>query len=98
MAIYRCQPDIKYKDNKDLIGNWKGITVEIVSPSNEHINFAVDNYGYSNLSISRDSTYTFVLKFSKDVVLKKEVFEGSNSFGSIYYKKTKIVGNAGLNN
>ena len=72
--VTKCNSDIKYYGNKDLIGNWEAKTIDIFSPSNEHINFAIKKYGYSYLSFSRDSSFNFILKLFKDVVLKKDVF------------------------
>lgn len=78
---YSCKPSIQYKGNKDLIGNWEGKTIEIISPSYEKVSFAVHKYGFSTLLLNNDSSYSFLLKIMRDVVLEKEVF------GNPYAKK-----------
>ena len=71
---YGCKPSIQYKGNKDLVGNWKCKTVEIIAPSSERVSFPMDKYGFSNFTLNNDSSYYFLMEIMQDVILEKEVF------------------------
>ncbi len=56
-----------------IIGDWSGNDV-IITKGNETISVPIEKYGYLNLSLNRDSTYTMSLAVLKDVRVEKEVF------------------------
>lgn len=68
-----CKPPIPYEGNKDLIGNWKGKTFEIITRS-ERVNFPMYKYGFASINFYSDSTYNYTIEITNDVILEKEVF------------------------
>lgn len=69
-----CKSTVSYKGNKDLMGNWEGKTIDIISPSNERVSFPMSRYGFSTMRFDNDSTYYFLMEIMHDVILEKEVF------------------------
>ncbi len=84
IAGYGCKPSITYKGNIDLIGNWEGKTVEITSPSSERISFPMSKYGFSSLTLNKDSSFNFVMEIMRDIILDKDVF--GNSYSKVMLK------------
>src|ERR1017187_8494187 len=56
-----------------IIGDWSGENVTI-SKGNESISIPIEKYGYLNLSLNGDSTYTMSLAVLKDVRVEKQIF------------------------
>jgi hypothetical protein len=56
-----------------IIGSWSGENVTITK-GKETISAPIDKYGYLNLLLNRDSTYTLSLAVLKDVRVEKKIF------------------------
>jgi hypothetical protein len=56
-----------------IIGDWSGGYVTITK-GNESISIPIQKYGYLNLSLNGDSTYTMSLAVLKDVRVEKQIF------------------------
>ena len=56
-----------------IIGDWSGENVTI-SKGNESISIPIQKYGYLDLSLNGDSTYTMSLAVLKDVRVEKQIF------------------------
>jgi hypothetical protein len=82
LLVYGCKSSVPYKSRKDLIGNWNGKTIEIISHSSEKVSFAVHRYGYSTLVLNDDGSYFFSMEITRDVILEKKVF-GNSYAGAI---------------
>ena len=62
------------KDHRStLIGTWSGVNVTITK-GKETIAVPIEKYGYLNLLLNRDSTYTLSLAVLKDVRVEKKIF------------------------
>ena len=56
-----------------IIGAWAGDNVTITK-GKETISVPIEKYGYLNLLLNRDSTYTLSLAVLKDVRVEKKIF------------------------
>jgi hypothetical protein len=56
-----------------IVGDWSGENVTIAK-GNESISIPIEKYGYLNLSLNGDSTYTMSLAVLKDVRVEKQIF------------------------
>jgi hypothetical protein len=56
-----------------IVGNWSGEKVTIARGS-ESISIPIEKYGYLDLSLNGDSTYTMSLAVLKDVRVEKQIF------------------------
>jgi hypothetical protein len=56
-----------------LVGGWSGENVTITK-GKEAISVPIEKYGYLNLVLNRDSTYTLSIAVLKDVRVEKQMF------------------------
>lgn len=82
------------KSNRNtILGNWSGETVTITSArGDESINVPIEKYGYLNLSLEPDSSYTLSLAVLKDVHVEHKMFGVAASTVLIpaVYKSTRF--------
>jgi len=56
-----------------VVGDWSGENVTITKGT-ESISVPIEKYGYLNLSLNGDSSYTLSLAILKDVRVEKQIF------------------------
>jgi hypothetical protein len=56
-----------------ITGDWSGQNVTITK-GNQSVSIPIEKYGYLNLSLNGDSTYTMSLAVLKDVRVEKQIF------------------------